>query len=266
MSPDPAGPRFRHDTRGTSAEHWRERPEWTDVPVLELSGPRRPTNVVVCAAHPDDETLGAGGLIRSLHLAGTPVRLALASAGERSHPRSPTTSPADLAARRLVEVDRAWGVLGGTSAGIDFWGLPDGGLSSRVEEMVQRLVSLVDDGPGTLLVATWRYDGHPDHDALGRAARIAAHRSGARLLEYPVWFWHHATGDRAPWSQMTRIPLDGDASTAKAVALACHATQVAPLSPSAGDETLLTPDFLEHFASDFEAYIDQPPTSAPGSD
>ena len=46
--------------------------------------------------------------------------------------------------------------------------------------------------PDTWCAATWRGDGHPDHDAVGRAAATACDAVGCRLLEYPVWMWHWA--------------------------------------------------------------------------
>jgi LmbE family N-acetylglucosaminyl deacetylase len=48
--------------------------------------------------------------------------------------------------------------------------------------------------------APWRHDGHPDHDAAGRAATIASAAAGAPLLQYLVWAWHWADpeGDDPP--------------------------------------------------------------------
>ncbi|WP_258374343.1 PIG-L deacetylase family protein [Curtobacterium sp. MCBD17_032] len=45
------------------------------------------------APHPDDETLGAGGLIAIAADRGLPVHVVLVSRGEGSHPESPTTRP-----------------------------------------------------------------------------------------------------------------------------------------------------------------------------
>ena len=52
---------------------------------------------ILLAAHPDDESLGAGGLLARLSGAGAAVEVLLCSAGEASHPDSPTTTPEQLA-------------------------------------------------------------------------------------------------------------------------------------------------------------------------
>jgi hypothetical protein len=51
-----------------------------------------------------------------------------------------------------------------------------------------------------------RGDGHPDHEAVGRAARSAARRTDAILLEYPIWMWHWAFTDdfAVSWSRAQR--------------------------------------------------------------
>src|SRR5690606_13482680 len=52
---------------------------------------------------------------------------------------------------------------------------------------------------GDLVLAPWEHDGHPDHDAVGRAALAAtAALPGLRLLRYPVWAWHWLPPDASP--------------------------------------------------------------------
>ena len=116
-------------------------------------------------------------------------------------------------------------------------------------------MEVVRDGRGTVIVAPWRRDGHPDHEAAGRAAAVAARRTGADLWEYPVWFWHWGKPDDAPWSTLHPFVLDEHAFAAKRDAVNAHASQVAPLSDLEGDEALLPPELLEHFKAGLEYFL-----------
>ena len=242
--------RFDHGEGGTPAAAWRPEIDERAWPPVDLGGLRR---VVVVAAHPDDETLGAGGLVAHAHRLGLEVDVVVATRGEACHPRSPTHTPRQLAALRVDELDAAVAVLSpGTRPAV--LGLPDGAVAEHEEDLVDRLVTRVGDGRGTLVVATWRGDGHPDHEAVGRAAAVTAARTGARLLEYPVWFWHWGTPGDAPWEAGQRLDLDETTRQTKRSAVAAHRTQVRPLSPAPGDEVLLTPGFLEHFEAPYEVF------------
>ena len=65
-------------------------------------------------------------------------------------------------------------------------------------------------GPDDLCLTPWRCDGHPDHDATGKAALAAAGATGTPVLEYLVWTWHWATPDNpvVPWRHCRRLDLD----------------------------------------------------------
>ena len=93
-------------------------------------------------------------------------------------------------------------------------GLPDGQLADHEDRLTELLVEILEGAaPGTWCAATWRGDGHPDHEAVGRAAAQACARTGATLLEYPVWMWHWASpADPAvPWDRAYSVPLPGRA-------------------------------------------------------
>lgn len=243
---------------GTPAIVWRRHPEWGGGEALDLTDVSR---LVVVAAHPDDESLGAGGLVASAVAAGIPVDVVCATDGEASHPDSPTTPPERLAVLRAEEARRAGEVLGVRE--VHRVGLPDGGVAGTEEDLTGSLVRLVGDGRGCVLVAPWRRDGHPDHEAAGRAAAAAARRTGADLWEYPVWFWHWAGPDEAPWSSLHPFPLDEHARRVKADAICCHASQVAPLSGLEGDEALLDEELLAHFAGGPEHFVRTPSAQCP---
>lgn len=248
---------FTHREPGTSAGRWRAHPRWPRAgdPEELLAGNGR---IVVLAAHPDDETLGAGALAAAAAARGVRVELMVLTDGEGSHPDSPTWTREDLAGRRRDEARAAADALG---AGVDLTllGLPDGGLAgSREESVTGALVERLGDARDVLLLAPWRGDGHPDHEAAGRAAAAAAVRTGARLLEYPVWFWHWASPHQAPWQRMLAIGYDEETSARKAQAVAAHRSQVQPLSGAPGDEVLLAPALLEHFLGGVEVFIEDP--------
>lgn len=244
-------PDFRHDRPGTPAARWT--PTLTSAPILELPAARN--RVIVVGAHPDDETLGAGGLVHAAARAGWRVEVVTATAGEASHPHSPTHAPDRLAAVRRDELRRAIGLLA-PDARVTCLDLPDGDVGAHEEELVAALVATIGtDGADVLLCAPWRGDGHPDHEAVGRAAATAAHRTDATLWEYPVWLWHWGQPDDLPGERVRCLPLDPGSVEAKRAAIDAHASQVRPLSEAPGDEVLLGPDLLAHVDRDLEVFL-----------
>lgn len=250
---------FDHRDPGTPEPVWAQAPRLRAARPLELGGVDR---LVVLAAHPDDESLGAGGLISLAARAGAQVRVVVATLGERSHPRSPTRAPADLARVRRAEAadatDRlAEGVLP------ELLELPDGALDTAGEALrapVAEAAAWAAAGRRGVLAAPWGDDGHVDHEVLGRVARAAASVHGVECLEYPVWLWHWGGPEDLPPHGIRVLALDAPARAAKERALAAHASQVLPLSPAPGDEALLGPHVLARFRRPAEHFFVLPPT------
>lgn len=220
---------------------------------------------VVLAAHPDDETLGAGGLLARLHALGADVEVLLCSAGERSHPESATVSPEHLGTTRVAEFTAALAVLGHTG-NWRFLHLPDSGLAERAQEVADHLREAIGRHPGApdqlAIVAPYREDSHPDHDALGAVAARVAREGGHYLLEYPIWYWLWASPENPDWRSWVRVPLGPEEQAAKETAMAAHASQVRPLSEFPGDEALLGEGFLRHFSRAYETFAWTPPAAA----
>ncbi|MFE5410778.1 bifunctional PIG-L family deacetylase/class I SAM-dependent methyltransferase [Microbacterium sp. NPDC056569] len=245
---------FSHLDAGTPEAVWRD----------ELARRRlRPLDpefdlLVVIAAHPDDETLGAGGLLRRATRLGARVVVVIATDGEASHPGSSTHDRATLARLRRDEVRQAVAVLA-PDADIRFLGLPDGGLGGAKGELRERLAAIFDQHRGVdprraLVAVPWADDRHRDHRI---AAEVAAAIAGRRLtlLEYPVWGWHWGTPDDLPWARAVALALTAEDREAKRDALALHVTQIAPLSDQPGDEVLLHAGMREHFDREVEVYV-----------
>ncbi|MFL4478367.1 PIG-L family deacetylase [Paeniglutamicibacter sp. ORCA_105] len=221
-------------------------------------------SLVVLSAHPDDETLGAAGLIHQALRAGTAVHVIVATAGEASHPDSPTHSPERLAGIRVAELAQALGELTPDSPGagtltFETLGLPDGSLASHSRQIQSAIRKATAKGR-TTLVAPYRRDGHTDHDALGALAASLADELGHGLLEYPIWYWHWATPERdTEWEHWGSLAMDADTTRAKTRATESHRSQVAPLSDAPQDAPLLQDSFLQHFRRTIETFRFTPP-------
>lgn len=251
---------FRHDGEGTPESHWRtweqEREPGDDLQVEALFDGRLPSRFILLAAHPDDETLGAGGLLARLARDGVRCDVVVLTDGEASHPSSPTYSPQQLAELRRNEVASALQVLA-PAARLTFEGLPDGRL--RHNDVAAVLLRELGDGEDnrTLVAVPWRHDGHTDHDAVGGAAGEVCGERDIPLLEYPVWLWHWGNADEQAeqLAGLSRYHLDVDDHARKGSALAIHVSQTLPLSDARGDEVLLASGVLEHFGRSFESFF-----------
>jgi LmbE family N-acetylglucosaminyl deacetylase len=229
------------DGVGTAEASWRpwlaER-EWTRLDPSLVLGHR----VVVLAAHPDDEVLGVGGLLAHLAIVKVPMVVIWASDGEASHPGSTVFDPAELALLRRAESTEAIAALGVQPEAVHHLGLPDSSLASHESELQTAIADLTraDD----VVIAPWRGDGHPDHEAVGR---VADRLTVASVWQYPIWMWHWARpGDeRVPWDGLCASPVDDLPGKARAIAM--FASQVQPIGPEPADEAVLAPHVVAHF-------------------
>jgi LmbE family N-acetylglucosaminyl deacetylase len=213
------------------------------------------TRVLVIAAHPDDESLGAGGLIAAAAAGGAFVHVIVATNGEASHPESPTHTALELAEIRRPEVRAAVAQLD-PSARVTLLDLPDGRLDEHGHELTDVIAAHLAEP--TLLVTPWRDDRHPDHEACARAGADAARTNrSVTHWQYPIWLWHWAAPDDpdVPWSTMRMLDLDPAAQRAKQRAIACHVSQHEPLSNRPGDEAILPPRLIAHFDRPFETFV-----------
>jgi LmbE family N-acetylglucosaminyl deacetylase len=242
-APDPI------DAPGTAEQEWRSWPLLHELPVLDLS---QCPGVVVVAAHPDDEVLGAGGLLAMLAASRARLRLIALTDGEASHPGLGRAAAARLAEARVAETSAALRCLG-APAEIVRLKIPDTGVARREPEVRAALSTLIRGFP--VCLAPWEGDLHADHEAAGRAARGACAAAGVRLLSYPIWTWHwaHPRDSRVPWEHAMRVPLPAATARRKRAAIGCFTSQLRPRGPRR--PPVLPPGVIAHFTRDQEVLI-----------
>ncbi|UAK23835.1 PIG-L deacetylase family protein [Sphingomonas nostoxanthinifaciens] len=143
--------------------------------------------LLVIAPHPDDETIGAFGLMARMRRRGANVRVVVVSDGAGSHRDSRSWPSARLIRERRRETRNAARRIGVYAPALTFLELPDGGLAEALSNVTRLVGREVRRAPKPLLVISPApTDDHPDHRAV--AMCVATLRvAGVRRLAYPVW-------------------------------------------------------------------------------
>lgn len=237
---------------GTPAAVWQADSRLSAAPVLALNSV---TAVVIIAPHPDDESLGTGGLIAECAERGIPVRVIMVTDGGASHPSADASERSALVERRRQEAISAAGVLD-RRISVEFLGIPDGQILQNRTALTATLTTIFSAmDASSLVIAPWQGDGHRDHRVAGEVSRETARAAGLRLLEYPIWLWHWATpSDPAvPWQGFVRLPLSKRSQAAKASAIALHESQTTVRAGTGA--AILHPLFRLNFERSDEMFI-----------
>ena len=196
-------------------------------------------------AHPDDETIAAGG---SLHLLPRLLLVHVTDGAPRDGQDAAShgfPNPDAYAAAREAELAAAL-ALAGTNPDRAALGIADQDASLHIPAIAARLAQLFCQH-GVRHVLTHAYEGgHPDHDAVALAVHLAA-RNGPAVLEFAGY--HAApdgslrTGRFLPGPPGHGIGLSGADAERKAAMLRCFHTQAT---------------ILGHFSKDREAFRPAP--------
>ena len=243
------------ESAGAAFECFRRAPvaSWNDL----TSG--RP--ILIIAPHPDDETLGCGGLIADTARKGVESVIAVMTDGARSHPNSHSHPAEKLRDLREGEVRAAIETLGVQQPVIHFFRQPDGFLATsgpEADECLRRLVDLVDEhGIGSVFV-TWGDDPHPDHQAAyALALSIGRQRPEMKLFAYPIWGLtlpsHHVIA--TPYKSALRYEIR-QSRKQKRQAINCYQSQLGLVIQDDADGFSLSEEDIKRFCSDFEIFID----------
>jgi LmbE family N-acetylglucosaminyl deacetylase len=231
---------------------------WRGLPEGGLDDVIGSGTCVVLAPHPDDESLGCGGLIAACVAAGRAPLVAILTDGARSHTRSRAYPPERLRAVRAEEARAAVAALGLPRDRLVFLDQPDTGAphdGPAFEAVVARLLALVEAESSTIL-APWRHDPHCDHEAASLIAEAVAGRAGVRHVAYPVWGWTLPEDAVVPGCPGIGWRLDIKAFlSAKRAAIAAHQSQYGGLIADDPSGFRLPPGLLAVFDRPYETFI-----------
>ena len=223
-----------------------------------LDPPRTP--VLVIAPHPDDETLGCGGLIARAVRDGLRVHTVFVTDGGASHPGSPSWSRARLAAQRQAEAAEALRRLGAGGEPRSFLGLADAAMPERGSAAHAAAVAAIEAvlkelEPGLVLLP-WRRDPHCDHRAAWRLAMeaIAAWGRAPEVLEYAIWLDEIGSPEDHPAADEAERVTLAVSGALKRHALMAHRSQLGELIRDDPGAFALDPATIDRLTGPEEAY------------
>jgi LmbE family N-acetylglucosaminyl deacetylase len=215
--------------------------------------------ILVLAPHPDDESLGCGGMIAHACASGHPIYVAVLTDGAASHPGSVTWPPPRLRALRAAEARSATALLGLPQDHLLLLNAPDGSAPHQgagFHDLAARLGDWAEARAVGTICASWRHDPHGDHVAAARLAAAVAARIGARHLAYPVWAWTLPDDADLP-SPAAGARLDIAACLPlKRRAIDAHASQTTGLIADSPDGFRMSATFRAWFEQPWETFLD----------
>ncbi len=231
-----------------------------DAATITGSGP-----CLVLAPHPDDESLGCGGLIAQT---ASRAHVAILTDGTMSHPNSPSYPAARLKAVREAEAADAVAVLGVPAARLLFLRYQDAAAprwGTALRHAGDRVADLIRSRGIRTVLASWRHDPHCDHLAAHRIAARACRLTGARHLSYAVWGWTLPPNHALPRCTILGWRLDiAGTLPVKQRAIACHRSQMTGLIADDPDGFTVPTTLLDLCDRPFETFLKVPGRQIPG--
>ena len=200
--------------------------------------------LLIVSPHPDNEVLGAGGLIYMWRQSGRKVIILSLTDGEAAYPQWKR-----LGRIRREELRDALQVLSESPPLVVRLGIPDGNVAEHAGKVRGAIMSLLTSS--TTLIAPYEHDGHPDHDAAGRICFDMARAHGLAIARYPIWTWHHADPLSLNSRTWGRFPLSERAQAAKADAVRCFPSQLSPYKRA----PIVPEHIVRYFARPYETFF-----------
>ena len=212
---------------------------------------------LILAPHPDDESLGCGGLIAESCARGQPPLLVVLTDGAGSHPRSRAFPPQRLRDVREAETLAAAACLGLAADRVAFLRLPDTAAPTGGAAFASAVASLgqhIRQANCRAVLASWRCDPHCDHEAAALIAAAAAREAGLPHWSYPVW--GRTLPPDTPVAAATGVRLEVTRwQAAKRRAIRCHRSQWDGLVTDDPAGFQMQPEFMALFDTPFELFM-----------
>lgn len=215
---------------------------------------------VVLSPHPDDESLGAGGLIAAACDAGQRIEVVLITDGGASHLNSPSYPRQRLIELRRSELERAAELLGLPSEHVHHLGLPDTQAPTQgppFDAAVDAIAAICAHASARSLLVTWDGDPHCDHQATARIAEaVCRQHPEIALWAFPIWGWHLDPAEPLNRPSPVGLRLDISAQQVrKRAAIDAHVSQMTDLIDDDPDGFRFTDQTLAPFVGPYEYYL-----------
>jgi len=231
---------------------------WSRLPVGGLTAIIGTGTCIVLAPHPDDESLGCGGLIAECVASGRPPTILFLTDGTGSHPRSVEYHSDRLRTLRQHEAIAAVDALGASADCVLFLDQKDSAapIAGPEFDAVIAMILRVAPASATAILAPWRHDPHCDHEAAALMAERVARLRNLRLISYPVWGWTlpPATEIDAPSRAGWRLDIARHLP-AKRRAIGAHRSQLGRIITDDPTGFQLPPELLAVFDQPYETFL-----------
>jgi LmbE family N-acetylglucosaminyl deacetylase len=231
---------------------------WAQLPFGDTETVFGSGRTLVLAPHPDDESLGCGGMIAELCRRGRPPGVVVLTDGTGSHAGSAATRRRALRRLREQEATEALCCLGlAPPCAPVFLRLRDTAAPHRgslFEAAVARLCALAADCD--TICAPWCHDPHCDHLAAHLMAASVVAQTGCRHVSYPVWGWTLSADTQLPDQPTGGWRLDISAVLIeKQYAIAAHRSQHGGVIDDDPNGFVLPAALLAVFARPYEVFL-----------
>lgn len=219
---------------------------------------------LILAPHPDDESLGCGGLIALLTSQNVNVSVVVTTDGSRSHKHSVKFPAEKLANLRKGEIKNALNILGVKNEHIHFLNGKDSAFPARGEEGFEALLEKLNEVLSTLkpdmVLVPYELDPHRDHRATWQLLNEALkNTSNIRVWEYPIWLYELAKADDIPdlkAGELKKLNINPFLDK-KIAAINSHLSQTTRLIDDDPTGFMLLPEVIKHFTTDFEYFFER---------